>query len=97
MEMLLQQRELLDLGEALQGSRIVCQAGHCWITQAGDSRDHIVKSGGSFMIRAKGRVIVTATDSCRIMLAESHNAGKLQRPGKEAYRALINALTTKNV
>lgn len=78
MEILLKQRELLDLGEELQGTRIICQAGQCWITQAGDSRDHIVKSGGSFIIRARGRVIVAATDSCRIMFAESHRTSKQQ-------------------
>ncbi len=95
MEMLLKQRELLDFGEQLQGTRIVCQEGQCWITQSGDSRDHIVKSGGSFVIRASGRVIVTAADSCRIMLTESHGADKLQTPFKELYKALNNALYHK--
>lgn len=93
MELLLKQRELLDLGEELQGTRIVCQEGQCWITQSGDSRDHIVKGGGSFTIRAGGRVIVTATDSCRIMLVDRHKACKLQTPGKKAYK---NALVHKS-
>ena len=98
MEMLLEQRELLDLGETLQGVKIVCQHGQCWITQSGDSRDHILRRGENFTIRAKGQVIITATESCRIMLVESNKAANLQTHYREAYNKFIHGpITQKNV
>jgi hypothetical protein len=98
MEMLLKQRELLDLGEELQGVKIVCQHGQCWITQSGDSRDYILRRGGNFTIRAKGQVIVTATESCRIMLVECNNRANLQTHYREAYNKFIRwPITQKNV
>jgi hypothetical protein len=96
MEMLLKKQELLDLGGQLQGVKIVCQRGQCWITQSDDSRDHIMRSGGSFTIEGKGRVIITATESCRIMLVESSKARKLQAPYKSAYNLLKNCLVNSS-
>ena len=98
MEMLLKQRELLDLGAELQGVKIVCQHGQCWITQSGDNRDHILRRGGTFTIRAKGQVIITATESCRIMLVESNKAANLQTHYRDAYNKFIRwPITQKNV
>ena len=98
MEMLLEKRELLDLGETLQGVKIVCQHGQCWITQSGDSRDHILRRGENFTIRAKGQVIITATESCRIMLVESNKTANLQTNYREAYNKFIRwPITQKNV
>ncbi len=94
MEMLMKQRELLDLGEELQGLRIVCQQGQCWITQAGDSRDHIMRRGDTFVIQARGRVIVTATEACRIQLATNHKTCNLQKSDRQAYKILKNYLAT---
>ena len=98
MEMILEQRELLDLGETLQGVKIVCQHGQCWITQSGDSRDHILRRGGNFTIRAKGQVIITAAESCRIMLVETNKAANLQAHYRDAYNKFIHGpITQKNV
>ena len=98
MEMILEQRELLDLGETLQGVKIVCQHGQCWITQSGDSRDHILRRGGNFTIRAKGQVIITATESCRIMLVESNKRANLQTHYRETYNKFIRwPITQENV
>lgn len=68
MEILLKKNELLDLDTELRGLKILCQAGVCWLTQAGDSRDHILRAGQSFCAAARGRLIVTATNDCRLML-----------------------------
>ena len=68
MELLLNKRELLNLGENLRGVSIVCREGRCWLTQAGDSRDHILAAGGSFTVHSCGKLIVTATEDCRLML-----------------------------
>ena len=68
MELLLNKRELLNLGENLRGVSIVCREGRCWLTQAGDSRDYILAAGGSFTVHSSGKLIVTATEDCRLML-----------------------------
>lgn len=70
MELLLNKRELLDLGDGLLGMSIVCREGRCWITQAGDNRDHILGVGDRFVVNKSGLLIITATESCRLMLKE---------------------------
>ena len=70
MELLLNKREMLDLGENLHGVSIVCREGRCWITQAGDSRDHILCVGDRFVVNSSGQLIITATEPCRLMLDE---------------------------
>lgn len=94
MEVLMEKLELLDLGNALQGVSIACREGQLWITQCGDSRDHILHSGGIFIVRAKGRVIVTATQSSRLMLIESKESDRLQQPMRTIYSVLKNCMTT---
>lgn len=76
MEFLLKVNELLDLGESLSGVRIECLDGRCWLTQAGDSRDHILGAGDTFSVRTNGRVILTATQPCRLMLGKTAAAGR---------------------
>jgi hypothetical protein len=68
MEILLNRNELLDLGSRLRGCSIICLAGICWLTQAGDNRDHVLYAGERFNARMDGRLIVTATESCRLQL-----------------------------
>lgn len=92
MEMLLNKQELLDLGKELQGVKIVCREGCCWITLPGDNRDHIVKHGNSFIVRSKGHVIITAMESCRLMLTDSQSAGRLDQPFTAIYRLLRNCM-----
>lgn len=74
MEILLRQDELLDLGENLVGRSIICRVGSCWLTQAGDNRDHILRSGDRFNIRARGLLLITATENCRLMLVAEEEA-----------------------
>ncbi len=70
MELLLNKREILDLGEDLRGVNVVCREGRCWLTQTGDSRDHILSVGDRFTVRSSGQLIITATEPCRLMLSE---------------------------
>ncbi len=82
MEILLQQHELLDLGGKLQNVTIVCQSGCCWLTQTGDSRDHILHAGSHVKIHSQGRVIVTASDDCRLRVvadATEESSGRFWR------------------
>lgn len=94
MEMLLNKRELLDLGKDLQGVKIVCREGCCWITLAGDSRDHIIKHGNSFIIRSKSRVLITAMESSRLLLTDNKSAGRLDQPSEAIY-GLMNWLQVR--
>jgi hypothetical protein len=68
MELLLDRGELLNLGQKLQGLTIVCRAGTCWLTQTGDARDHILRGGHQFQVRAKGQLVLYATARCRLQL-----------------------------
>ena len=96
MEMLLNKRELLDLGKELQRAKIVCREGCCWITLAGDSHDHIIKHGHSFIIRSKGRVLITAMESSRLLLTDNKPAGRLEQPSEAIY-GLINWLQVRKI
>lgn len=74
MELIMNKQELLNLGTQMKGLRIVCRDGKCWITQTGDSRDHILRTGESFLVGTAGQLIITAMGPCRLMLAESHKS-----------------------
>ncbi len=77
MELLLNSKEVIELGNDLSGTRICCQAGLCWVTLEGDSRDHILRAGSSFEIRSSGRVLVTALSPARVLLAELMQQSRL--------------------
>ena len=88
MELILNKRELLDLGENLCGVSIVCREGRVWLTQAGDSRDHILRAGDSFTASTSGQLIVTAIESCRLMLVEPAVQHRQSSPIKILYGLL---------
>lgn len=68
MDLQLEKNELLDLGDDLRTVSVHCQAGCCWLTQAGDSRDHILHAGQSHTLSRRGKVLVMATAPTRLQL-----------------------------
>ncbi len=84
MELLLEENEILDLGEGLRGVTVLCQQGCCWLTQSGDSRDHILHPGGRFTVQSKGQLLVTASAACRIRLQSE----TLRSPRSSFWRQL---------
>ncbi len=81
MEICLQKNEILDFGRNLVGGRLVCLAGRCWLTQSGDSRDHILRPGYDFPVEHNGQLIVTATEDCRLIIISSPEISRtLWRP-----------------
>lgn len=68
MELLLNQGELLNMGENLAGLTIICRSGACWLTQTGDPRDHILRRGARFEVRSKGQLVLYAASSCSIQM-----------------------------
>jgi len=85
MELLLNKQELLNLGANLRGIKIVCLEGRCWLTQAGDSRDHILRAGGTFAITANGHLMVTAMDTCRLRLNAEQKSIARRMPLKPLF------------
>lgn len=85
MELLLK-KELIDLGRNVRGITIICTEGQCWLTQSGDSRDHVLKAGASFQAKQNGQLVITATGYCRIKLSQPeqisfHPLRKILAPG----------------
>lgn len=70
MELLLESQELLDLGNNLRGTNIICRSGLCWLTQTGDGHDYILRAGDCFKVFSQERLIVTANTDCRLQLAK---------------------------
>ena len=68
MEILLQRKELLDLGNKVRGMEIRCQAGCCWVTQTGDQRDLLLHAGGVFQVTRNGQLLISAMQDCRLTL-----------------------------
>ena len=69
MELLLEKNELLDLGEKQQERVLICQAGHCWLTEQGNLHDQLLSAGMRYRIRSRGRIIITATSACRLQIS----------------------------
>lgn len=86
MELLFKKSELLDLGKGMCGAIIECCEGQCWVTLAGDSRDHVLRRGGRLEIHNGGQVIITATQPCRVMLKTSKHQEHLE--DKKLYKWL---------
>ena len=68
MELLLTKNEIVELGTNLKGVRLTCHCGCCWVTQAGDSRDIILRAGQGHTIYSRGKVIVNAATAARLYL-----------------------------
>jgi hypothetical protein len=79
MELLLDKKELLNMKEDMTGVRIACRDGRCWITQTGDSRDHVLKPGASYQASTSGQLIIVALEPCRLTFT-TPNIEKQQMP-----------------
>ncbi len=90
MELLLKEREMVVLGDKLRGVGIICQDGMCWLTQEGDGRDHILRSGTDFYVESRGRIIITASTACRLQMVSKEHVGKSLITG--LGNALLKAL-----
>jgi hypothetical protein len=68
MQLQLNKQELLNLGENLRAVKLYCRSGCCWLTQAGDDRDHILRAGHSCIFNRPGKVLVMAITETRLQL-----------------------------
>jgi hypothetical protein len=52
--------EVLSIRDIQAGRVVYCLSGMLWLTQDGDSRDHVLGPGGMFRFERPGRVVVAA-------------------------------------
>ncbi len=76
MELLLEKRELLSIDGDAEGLTLRCLDGELWLTQAGDSRDHILKRGDGFTVRKRGLIQVLAGAEARVRMEERTRVAK---------------------
>ena len=62
--------QVLTLDDA-QGTRIVARSGTVWVTEEGESRDHIVGPGDALIVARPGRTVVQALMAAWISLTEA--------------------------
>lgn len=65
LELLLRQREVLNLDNSQRRMAIECKNGVIWVTCAGEAQDHILHAGRRYVPKTKGTVVIEA-------LAEAH-------------------------
>lgn len=60
MELVLAKNDIVTLDGDQSGLQLHCRSGHLWLTQAGDSRDHLLAPGQHHTIARRGRVVIWA-------------------------------------
>lgn len=72
MELLLKGGEIVTIDKKMNGCTIQCRSGLLWITQEGDTRDHVIYAGERMKIESKGRVVVSAAKASSFSIGEAH-------------------------
>ena len=61
--------QVVTLDDA-QGTRILARSGTVWVTEEGETRDHIVGPGDALVVMRPGRTLVQALQPAWISLAD---------------------------
>lgn len=77
MRLWLESDELLCLPRGTQGLTVCCEQGTAWLTQAGDSRDHILWKGRRHRLGMRGKVTIWADSPCVLRLEAPAPRGTL--------------------
>lgn len=80
MEIFLQQGEIFNLEGDARELTIRCLGGRLWITQPGDSRDHLLAPGQAMTVGRKGRIVVLATSEARVQFKKPLAGRRCSRP-----------------
>jgi hypothetical protein len=75
--------EVVSLDDA-QGTRIVARSGTVWVTEEGESLDHIVGPGDALVVARSGRTVVQALRSAWISIVDGRAADAMERPESPA-------------
>lgn len=60
--------EVLFLRHLAEGRVLYGLSGMVWVTQEGDSRDHVLGPGGLFRVQGRGRVVVQGLKRSRMLI-----------------------------
>lgn len=70
-ELLLRQREVLNLDNSQHRMAIECKNGVIWVTCAGEAGDHILQAGRRYVPKTKGPIVIEAIDEARVDIEEN--------------------------
>ena len=65
--------EVVSLDDA-QGTRILARTGTVWVTEEGETRDHVVDAGDALIVARPGRTVLQALEPAWISLAAGPGA-----------------------
>ena len=65
--------EVVSLDDA-QGTRILARTGTVWVTEEGETRDHVVDAGDTLIVARPGRTVLQALEPAWISLADGPGA-----------------------
>jgi hypothetical protein len=82
MEIFLRQGEIFNLEGDARALTIRCLGGSLWITQPGDSRDHLLGPGQAMTVGCRGRIVVVATAEARVQFQQVQTS----RAGRRGFR-----------
>ena len=71
LELLLRQREVLNLDNSQHRMAIECKNGVIWVTCAGEAQDHILHAGRRYEPKTNGLIVIEALDEARIDIEEN--------------------------
>lgn len=75
MEIMLQAGEMLCLDGERRGLQLHCREGALWVTQQGDSRDHLLEGGEKFQSAKRGNIVATALRASRVAVERQAATG----------------------
>ena len=70
----------MTVDKKMHGCTLHCSSGLLWITQEGDSRDHIMYAGERMKIESSGRVVVSAAKDSSFSIAATHERKSFALP-----------------
>lgn len=70
MELVLKEKEMVDLSEGFRNYRVSCGVGSCWLTREGDSRDLVMRPGMEILVEGRNVIITALTDVTLKLVAE---------------------------
>jgi DUF2917 family protein len=70
-ELLLRERQVLNLDNSQHRMAIECKNGVIWVTCAGESQDHILQAGRRYVPQTKGSVVIEAINEARVDIEEN--------------------------
>jgi len=78
--------------EALEGDSLRVRSGDVWVTQHGDARDYLLKTGDSITLSGKGATLATAYKPTLLDLYRKDPLAVREQIEREARRAQVREM-----